>query len=100
MHGTEFRLFGAKASPPTHTINVAHNIAAVGKTFNVFSYDAVSAEHRTHHLPSAGRMLYRLRHRREFSRATYRQSDFTTTAYMPFRNLDHMDCTFHKLKLY
>ena len=24
VHGTELRLFGAKAIPPTHTINVVH----------------------------------------------------------------------------
>ncbi len=31
----------------THTINVASDIAAVGKTFNIISYDAAWAEHQT-----------------------------------------------------
>ncbi len=33
-------------------------MAAVGTTFNVFSYDAVWAENLTLHLPNAGRMRY------------------------------------------
>ena len=49
---------------PTHTINVVHllyrYIAAVNTTFNIFSYDAVWTEHRTHHLPDAGQMRYML----------------------------------------
>ncbi len=31
---------------PTRTINIASDIAAVGTTFKVLSYDAVWAEHR------------------------------------------------------
>ena len=34
------------------------DIAAVGITFNIFSYDAVWAEYCTHQLPNAGRMRY------------------------------------------
>ena len=33
MHGNELHLFGAKAFPPTHTINAAYDITAVGTTF-------------------------------------------------------------------
>ncbi len=66
VHGTELRLFEANAFPPTHSNYLcrASDIAAVGTTFNVFSYDAVWAELRTHHLPNAGRMRYRLRQTR------------------------------------
>ena len=42
MHGTELRLFRAKAnSPYSYYKSRASDIAAVGTTFNVFSYDAV-----------------------------------------------------------
>ena len=38
----------------------------MGTTFNVFSYDAVWAEHRTHHLPNAEQIRYVLCHGRGF----------------------------------
>ncbi len=44
MRGVELRLFGAKAFPLTHTLISRIDIAAVGTTFNVFSYDVVGAE--------------------------------------------------------
>ncbi len=56
VHGTELRLFGAKAFPLTRNI---------GTTFNVFSYVAVWDEHRTHHLLNAELIRYVLRHGRE-----------------------------------
>ena len=40
VHGIELRLFWAKAFP----LLLMLRIAAVGTTFNVFSYDAVCAE--------------------------------------------------------
>ncbi len=65
VHCNALRLFGAKASPPySYYLFRASDIAAVGTTFNVFSYDAVWAENWTHHLPNAGRMRYLLRHKR------------------------------------
>ncbi len=42
----------------------ASDIAVVGTTFNVFSYNAVWSENWTHNLPNAGRMSYQLCHRR------------------------------------
>ncbi len=48
MHGTELRLFGTKAFPKLYCEYRASDIATVGTTFNVFSYDNVWAEHRTH----------------------------------------------------
>ena len=41
--------------PPTRTLRA---IAAVGTAFNVFSFDAVWVEHRTHHLPNAEQIRY------------------------------------------
>ena len=64
VHRTELRLFWAKAFPPIHTINVASDIAAVGTTFNVFSYEVVWAKNWTHNLPNAVRIRYQLCHRR------------------------------------
>ena len=55
------RLFGAKAFT---LLILASHIAEVGTTFNVFSYDAVRAEHRTHHLPIAEQIRYVLCHGR------------------------------------
>ncbi len=40
----------------------ASDIAAFGTTLNFFRYEAVLAEHRTHHLPDAKRMRYVLCH--------------------------------------
>ncbi len=45
VHGNKLRLFGAKAFPPYSYYQCrASDIAAVGTTFNVYSYDAVCAE--------------------------------------------------------
>ena len=56
---TEYRLFGAKAFPLLSYYQFrTSDIAAVGTTFNVFSYDAVRAEHRTHHFPNAEQICY------------------------------------------
>ncbi len=41
--------YGSRHSP-IHTINT-YNIAAVGATSNVFSYDMVWAENRKNHIP-------------------------------------------------
>ncbi len=54
VHGTE--LFDSYAFPQTHT--VVHLIQHVRTTFNVFTYDAVWAEHPTHHLPDTVQMHY------------------------------------------
>ena len=60
VHGNEMRLFWAKVFPIF--ILLMPDIAAVRKTFNVFSYDVVWAELRTHHLNEPTRMLYVLCH--------------------------------------
>ncbi len=66
VNGNELRLFGAKAFPPTRTINVVH------LTFKVFYYDEVwseyrasgnrltEAEHQTHYLPAPSYKLIEL----------------------------------------
>ena len=41
-------------------------MSAVGTTFNVFSPDAVWAEHRTHHLPDAEPVRFVLYHEQGF----------------------------------
>ncbi len=43
---------------------LASDMAAVGTTFNVLSYDAVWAEHRTHHFPNTEKIRYVLCHGR------------------------------------
>ena len=51
-HGNELRLFWIKAFPPySNNLCRASEIAAEGTIFNVFIYDAVLAEIRTHLLP-------------------------------------------------
>ncbi len=57
VHVISYVCFG-QSIPPSHTID----IAAVGTTFFVFSYDAVLAEHRTHHLPKAEQLYYLICH--------------------------------------
>ncbi len=59
VHSNELRLSKAKTFYSTHTImsRIWHSI---GTTFKGFSYDAVLAEHRTHHLPNTERMRYML----------------------------------------
>ncbi len=52
--------------PYSYYLCRSSDMAAVGTTFNVFSYDAVWAENWTHHLPNACRMRYLLPHRRGF----------------------------------
>ncbi len=47
--------------PPTRSINIAHLTAAVGKTVNVYSYNAVWAEHR-----ASGTMLTMAEHRTHY----------------------------------
>ena len=55
---------GPRHSPYSYYLCCASDIAAVGTTFNVFSYDAVLPEHRTHHLPNAKQIRYVLCHGR------------------------------------
>ncbi len=43
--GNELRLLLDQGIPLTHTIKQAFDLAAVGLTFNVLSYDLVWAEH-------------------------------------------------------
>ncbi len=56
--------FGPRHSTYSYYWCRASDIAAVGTTFNVFSYDASWAENWTYHLPNAGRMRFQLHHRR------------------------------------
>ena len=53
MHGTELRLFGAKAVP------LLILLITVGTAVNVYS---VCSEQRTHHLPNAEQIRYVLCH--------------------------------------
>ncbi len=55
MNGNDLGLFWALAFP-----NLKPSI--LGATFSAFSYVAVRAENRTHHLHNAERMCYVLRH--------------------------------------
>ncbi len=50
VHGTELRLFWAKTFPLLILLTRGSDIALVGTVFNIFSYDFISAEHRTNHL--------------------------------------------------
>ena len=45
-------------------LNHSVYIVEVGRAFNVFSYEAVWTEHRTHYLPEAERIHYVLSYRR------------------------------------
>ncbi len=67
VHGNELHLFWAKSF--SLLVLTYIDIAAVDTTFNVFSYDAVWAEHRTHYLPNAWHKRYVLCHERGFLNA-------------------------------
>ena len=62
VHCNELHMFWAEASPLLINECSASDIPAEGTTFSVFSYDAVIAENRNHHLPNAERMRYVFHH--------------------------------------
>ncbi len=63
VHCTELRLFWAKVFHLLILLMHASDKAAVGITFNVFSYDVVWAVYRTHHLSKVEQIRYVLCHR-------------------------------------
>ena len=56
MFGEELRLFCANEFRGLYYLCRASDIAVVGTTFNVFSYDDVWAQNRTHFLSVAERI--------------------------------------------
>ena len=62
VHGNEWHMFWAKALPLLILTmsRIWHNSRR--SAFNVFSYDELWADHRTHHLPDAERIYYVLCH--------------------------------------